>query len=70
MWVTKDQNLPDPVQISAEAEKGSYVFFNHNTWNRVRVGTTRGENGEAVRVQSPYAHGFLSLELCMCLISG
>lgn len=53
MWVTKDQNLPDPIQISAEAEKGSYVFFNHNTWNRVRVGTTRGENGEAVRVQSP-----------------
>lgn len=60
MWVTKDQNLPDPVQISAEAEKGSYVFFNHNTWNRVRVGTTRGKDGEAVRVQSPYVHGFLS----------
>lgn len=38
MWVTKDQNQPDPIQISAEAEKGSYVFFNHNTWNRVRVG--------------------------------
>lgn len=37
MWVTKDQSLPDPIPISAEAEKGSYVFFNHMTWNRVRV---------------------------------
>ena len=37
MWVTKDHTLPDPVQISPEAEKGSYVFFNHNSWNRQRV---------------------------------
>lgn len=70
MWVTKDQNLPDPIQISAEAEKGSYVFFNHNTWNRVRVGTTRDANGEAVRVQSLLAHGFLSPGLCVLLSSG
>lgn len=63
MWVTKDQNLPDPIQISAEAEKGSYVFFNHNTWNRVRVGTTRGEKGEAVRVQFFCAHELFSPKL-------
>ncbi len=37
MWVTKDHTLPDPVQISPEAEKGSYIFFNHNGWTRQRV---------------------------------
>ena len=50
MWVTKDQNLPDPIPISAEAEKGSYVFFNHNTWNRVRVSNIL-HNGERIDVQ-------------------
>ena len=37
MWLTKDQNLPDPTPISTEAERGSYIFFNHQTWQRARV---------------------------------
>lgn len=37
MWLTKDQTMPEPVILSPEAEKGSYVFFNHNAWQRVRV---------------------------------
>lgn len=50
MWVTKDHTLPDPVQISPEAEKGSYVFFNHNSWNRQRVSSrdARSLNKETV----------------------
>ena len=37
MWLTKDLTLPEPVQISLEKEQGSYVFFNHMTWEKVRV---------------------------------
>ena len=37
MWLTKDQTLADPIPISMEAEKGSYVFFNQNAWQRIRV---------------------------------
>ena len=37
MWLTKDGSLPEPVQISPEKEQGSYVFFNHMTWEKVRV---------------------------------
>ena len=37
MWLTKDQAYGEPIPISPEAEKGSYVFFNHQTWQRARV---------------------------------
>lgn len=37
MWLTKDVNLPEPIQISADKEQGSYVFFNHNLWEKTRV---------------------------------
>ena len=37
MWLTKDITLPEPVQISLEKEQGSYVFFNHMAWEKVRV---------------------------------
>lgn len=40
MWLTKDQAMPEPVILNPEAEKGSYVFFNHNAWQRVRVSLT------------------------------
>jgi len=37
MWLTKDTNLPEPRRISDDAEQGSYVFFNHRLWEKVRV---------------------------------
>ncbi|KAL8741914.1 MAG: hypothetical protein Q9190_005538 [Brigantiaea leucoxantha] len=36
MWLTKDVSMGEPIQISETAEKGSYVFFNHRTWQRAR----------------------------------
>ena len=38
MWLTKDEAYPDPQRISDEAERGTYVFFNHRVWEKVRVG--------------------------------
>ena len=40
MWLTKDPSYPEPVPMSAEAERGSYIFFNHQTWQRARVRLT------------------------------
>ncbi len=37
MWLTKDMNLPEPMQMSTEKEQGSYVFFNQMAWEKVRV---------------------------------
>ncbi len=37
MWLTKDTTLPEPIQISAEKEQGSYQFFDPKVWERVRV---------------------------------
>ena len=37
MWLTKDPNFPEPTPINAEAERGSYIFFNHQSWQRARV---------------------------------
>ena len=37
MWLTKDPSYPEPTPINAEAERGSYIFFNHQTWQRARV---------------------------------
>lgn len=37
MWLTKDTNLPEPIQISSEKEQGSYQFFNPQQWEKVRV---------------------------------
>lgn len=39
MWLTKDAGFPEPTPINAEAERGTYVFFNHQTWQRTRVCT-------------------------------
>lgn len=36
MWLTKDPAFPEPTPISTEAERGSYIFFNHQTWQRAR----------------------------------
>ncbi|KAL8703624.1 MAG: hypothetical protein Q9201_003194 [Fulgogasparrea decipioides] len=36
MWLTKDPNFGEPVQISEGVERGSYIFFNHRTWQRAR----------------------------------
>lgn len=37
MWLTKDMTLPEPIQLTSEKEQGSYVFFNHMAWEKVRV---------------------------------
>jgi hypothetical protein len=35
-WLTKDSTL-EPVRISATEERGFYVFFDPNIWQRQRV---------------------------------
>ena len=37
MWLTKDPSLQEPVTLGPEKENGSYIFFNHTTWERIRV---------------------------------
>ncbi|KAG8531750.1 uncharacterized protein KY384_003382 [Bacidia gigantensis] len=36
MWLTKDITLPEPQRLTEDRESGSYVFFNHLRWEKVR----------------------------------
>lgn len=37
MWLTKDNNYPEPVAVGDGVERGSYVFFNWRSWQRARM---------------------------------
>ena len=34
-WLTKDQ-IVEPIQVSPGTERGSYIFFNQSSWQRMR----------------------------------
>ncbi|KAL8996647.1 MAG: hypothetical protein Q9188_006524 [Gyalolechia gomerana] len=36
MWLTKDTTYGEPVPLGDGTERGSYIFFNHRTWQRAR----------------------------------
>ncbi|KAL9026272.1 MAG: hypothetical protein Q9196_005041 [Gyalolechia fulgens] len=36
MWLTKDTAFGEPVPLGDGTERGSYIFFNHRTWQRAR----------------------------------
>lgn len=36
MWLTKDP-LSEPIQHSAQAEQGVYIFFDPNSWEKIKV---------------------------------
>lgn len=64
MWLTKDQTMPEPVILNPEAEKGSYVFFNHNAWQRVRVSLAvfQVASGTDIHKQSDFILHYASLD--------
>ena len=37
MWLTKNPSLGEPISLGPEKENGSYIFFNHTTWEKISV---------------------------------
>ena len=40
VWLTKDNGY-EPVRVSATEERGFYIFFDTNSWQRQRVSVSR-----------------------------
>jgi len=36
MWLTRDSNYHEPISIGQEAERGYYIFFDYQSWKKVR----------------------------------
>jgi CCR4-NOT transcription complex subunit 2 len=36
MWLTRDVNYHEPISIGQEAERGYYIFFDYQSWKKVR----------------------------------
>ncbi|KAL2040439.1 hypothetical protein N7G274_006882 [Stereocaulon virgatum] len=37
MWLTKNPSLGEPINMGPEKENGSYIFFNHNAWEKMNL---------------------------------